>query len=112
MSEFGAGIIVCLAKFSEHLHHDIINKYQKDFDNFSSNLELIMNGASDHFYDLDRDRSPQSLLELADLSLAIGHGFTGKTWTEADLKRIRFLWQRSCEELDIKLGTNPDWGAW
>lgn len=78
----------------------------------SYTMELWMNAASDHFYDLDRERAPQPLIELADLTLKIGHGFTGQTWTIADLDRIRELWQASSEALDKALGATPDWGEW
>lgn len=103
-SEFGSGIVVCLAKFSEHLG---MQRYRNSVD-----LELWMNGASDHFYDLDRQRAPKSLIQLADLTLEIGHGFTGKNYTEKDYQQILKLWKKSCIAIDKKLNTNPDWGRW
>ena len=112
MSEFGAGIVVCLAKFSEHLSPEAFERWKKASIDFSDALELQMNGASDHFYDLDRNKSPPSLIKLADLTLEIGHDSVNKEWTKKDLFRIRNLWQKSCEELDLQLGTKPDWGEW
>jgi hypothetical protein len=140
-SEFGAGLVVCLAKFSEHLEGErpralaLFAQWIKDGQPtpmpqecrsmdialkvrgtveaaLSSEIEMWMNAASDHFYDLDRERAPESLLELADLTLEIGHGFTGKMWDETHLTRIRELWKHSCLELDRKLKTKPDWGTW
>lgn len=157
ISDFGAGVVVCLVKFSEHLsnfwesqvHHAIrwtkmtdAQKQQEsaeairhpygdaanrmndvkivlgglpdytDERKISHYIELWMNGASDHFYDLDREKAPPSLIKLADLCLTIGHGFTGDIWTENDLKMIRHLWKQSCIEVDKMLGTKPDWGQW
>lgn len=157
-SEFGAGVVVCLAKFSEHygtfwemqvLHAirwknmtpeerakeeweakkyptgDAANRMRDisivfwegsgrtDEQQISHAITLWMNGASDHFYDLDRDIAPPSLIELADLCLRIGHGFLQEEiYDETTLKRIRELWQQSCLDVDKRLGTNPDWGTW
>ncbi len=154
-SEFGRGVVVCLAKFSEHLFNrqavTVMNeirfsemsgddKYVEESEArthprgdaaqriagrmysgmlghltgnpVSEALEMWANGASDHFYDLDRDRAPQPLCELADLTLEMGHGFTGKTWTPEHWMRIHDLWRESCLSLDRTLGNNPDWGRW
>lgn len=143
-SEFGAGIVVCLAKFSEHLHEHgpygeaAIRRYAKcsDIDNLtptsalwviehfrraggdskeaaiSEAIEGWMNSASDHFYDLDEDKAPEPLKKLADLTLRIGHGFTGETWTIETIDEIRDLWQQSCLAVDRLLGVEPDWGEW
>lgn len=155
-SEFGAGLVVCLAKFSEHLWSPMAEQYlrmhrwtQLDADArrkleaeairhpigdaaaliadvqvgsafgdseeemLSRALELWANGASDHFYDLDRDRAPEPLRELAELMLQMGHGFrSDRTWTHEDWDRVQRLWRDSCMELDRKLGTRPDWGRW
>lgn len=146
VSEFGSGIVVCLAKFSEHLRD---SQYQRiltrnwwaeldeekrqqqraeaarypigdaarrlldvrdDFD-LSGSIELWMNGASDHFYDL-APNAPDPLKELAALTLRIGHGFTGETWTMGHVERIRELWQASCLAVDAMLGVEADWGSW
>lgn len=167
MSEFGAGVVVCLVKFSEHLAggatvfderqiweyanwlemtddereakkreavvyplgdaselvkkmRSIENVYEKNggpIGAISRLIEMWMNGASDHFYDLDRSKAPESLIELADLTLEIGHGFglgpQGRTsWTMEDVKRIRELWKKSCIAVDEMLGTKPEWGDW
>lgn len=153
-SEFGAGIVVCLAKFSEHLWNDHYERirhmawwaaldetkrqqqreeaarfpvgdaarrlaavhfltYQDTPEKaLSRQIEMWMNGASDHFYDLDKERAPEPLRELGSLALRIGHGFTGETWTMEHVERIRDLWKQSCLALDERLGTKPDWGQW
>jgi len=134
-SEFGAGIVVCLAKFSEHLWNewdptmrrdgradrlleteiDIAKKVYPEDDPearaFSSLVERWANGASDHFYDLD-EKAPPALKELASLTLGMGHGFTGRLWTEEDVDRIRALWKQACLEVDGMLGVKSDWGQW
>lgn len=154
-SEFGKGVVVCLAKFSEHLHQHgpysehAIRQYaewtpaeqlrreaearrypvgdsarklsemaalsyggaSKD-ENVSRYISMWMNAASDHFYDLDRDKAPAVLAELADLALRIGHGFTDETWTVQTIDRIRELWRESCLAVDQLLGVEPEWGSW
>lgn len=154
-SEFGRGVVVCLAKFTEHLANrqavSVANeiRYRRMTDEekatevreaeqhprgdaaqriasrlysgilasltrdaVSESLERWANGASDHFYDLDRERAPTPLCELADLTLDMGHGFRGQTWTEGDWTRIHDLWRAACLAVDEKLGAAPDWGKW
>jgi hypothetical protein len=158
-SDFGAGVVVCLAKFSEHLREHgpyserLIREYagwtpERDQQlrleaeryptgdaaqklarisvaeiservrggdraaALSSMIEMWMNAASDHFYDLDDGKAPEPLRELAALALNIGHGFTGEQWTIATVDRIRELWRESCLAVDRLLGVEPDWGEY
>lgn len=150
-SEFGRGVVICLAKFSEHLanewatrvrtrawwdRQDEANRARQvaEAHNFPrgdaarrlADLEIApeidgalrswANAASDHFFDLDRDRAPGALVELADLTLSMGHGFGldgGGPWTVDHWRRIHALWQQACEGLDQLLGAAaPDWGQW
>lgn len=155
-SEFGAGVVVCLAKFAEHLandqaveiwkadwwlknpqEHARIEREAAKFPHgdcaahlraarslyadihgskeaaLSHRIRMWMNGASDHFYDLDKERAPQPLRELAELALRIGHGFTDEQWTMETVERIRELWKQSCLAVDRMLGVEkPDWGQW
>lgn len=151
-SEFGAGVIVCLAKFSAHLENDwfhrlmsskrwmdaspeerarlvseskshphgdaarlvsdIIVYHDSEDAGLSRQIVLWMNAASDHFYDLDRTKAPAPLLELADLCLRIGHGFSGEKWNWETVEKIQQLWQDSCTALDEGMGTVPDWGQY
>src|SRR5262249_172821 len=78
----------------------------------SQSVWMWMNGASAHFYELDRQKAPPSLRELAALSLEIGHGRTDGPWTYEHVKQISALWERACLELDEQIGTTPDWGTW
>lgn len=116
-SEFGRGIAVCLAKFSEHLanhHYEYVAKAKDGGpQELSLKIEMWMNAASDHFYDLNRDIAPGPLVELADFALKIGHGFTGQVWTMKDVQKIIALWRKACLALDQLLGVeDADWGEW
>jgi len=156
-SEFGAGLVVCLAKFSEHLRNhsaeavmylhqwDTLDETQRearrneaqrsprgDAAVFLTRIDYYLtsqffttpetrlsealwswaNGASDHFYDLDRKKAPPSLRKLADFTLTMGHGFGGETWTWEHWEEILKLWRQACLALDRRLGTTPDWGEW
>lgn len=154
-SEFGAGIVVCLVKFSEHMyehgffsertirdyahlteeelsrlraeaarypkgdaaakllrlsviHEDIYGSKEVALSHL---IEMWMNAASDHMYDLD-ERAPEPLKELAALTLRIGHGFSGETWTIEHVDKIRELWQAATLSVDRMIGLEPDWGSY
>jgi hypothetical protein len=79
---------------------------------YSDALEMWANGASDHFYDLRRSVAPAPLKQLADLTLRVGHGFTGESWTPETWNEIWQLWKRSCLAVDRRLGLTPEWGRW
>lgn len=116
-SEFGAGIVVCLAKFSQHLdiqspRHPLNNDYRRSPENISSLIVNWMNAASDHLYDIDEDKAPDSLKELARLCLKVGHGFSNTIYDESTIEQIEALWQQACIDVDKMLGTNPIWGEW
>lgn len=151
-SEFGAGVVVCLAKFSEHLWTEaekrasgLVALLKGDItrERLSTQAEADLkraeggypfcrpgqdpltaaaedavhmwaSGAADHFYDLDRDRSPQALCDLADLVLRMRNTHLDSGWTLADggLDRVRDLRQQACIDLDRHLGTIPNWGEY
>jgi hypothetical protein len=155
-SEYGAGVVICLVKFSEHLrdpmhervmaagrwkcmdsrarekalaeaarhphgdsarHYALIPRMIEIYDDedryLSSTIEVWANAASDHFGDLDYEKAPQSLCDLASLMLRMGHGFTGQRWTWDDYERVRDLWKQACLDVDRRLGVaRPDWGEW
>jgi hypothetical protein len=79
----------------------------------SDAITVWMNGASDHFYDLD-ENAPESLKGLASLCLRIGHGFRhDEVYTMETMNLIHRLWKLACIELDEMLGVKePDWGQW
>lgn len=150
-SEFGSGVVVCLAKFSEHMGnrqaHDVYNivgwlkqtpEKQKEWEDGNPDMKrsieiyrcfgqlgvgeghglsrLIwwMNGASDHFYDLDEERAPQPLRELKSLTLLIGHGNDAPGDLDPEhVDKIHKLWKESCLAVDRQLGVeDPEWGQW
>lgn len=118
-SEFGRGVVVCLAKFSEHMSDDMARAVTEAIAgkptlpiSLSSTIELWANGASDHFYELDRKMAGPRLIQLADLMLRIGHGFTGEKWGPPTWRQIHTLWQEACLEVDTKLGVDAEWGTW
>lgn len=76
-------------------------------------IELWMNGASDHFYDLDKRNCPEPLKELATMALEIGHGFTNRTWDfEKTYNELWRLIRESALALDTNHGVPNDWGQW
>jgi hypothetical protein len=147
-SEFGAGLVVCLVKFSEHLndrHYQRIWDYVQWLKNpqgrspqafdeewwyrdsgrnrgdnpqeyaLHQTIHMWANAAADHFYDLDEDRAPVPLRELASLMMELRNDHltdTPRLFTLADLDRVRELWRESCLALDEALGTKPNWGEW
>lgn len=172
-SEFGAGLVVCLAKFSEHLSTDRdgriytyarwlkmgererqsereeaakypsgdaarrlqrIAAFRFDEEGFyrypalsagcsspeeyaiSQAIHMWANAAGDHFFDLDRERAPEPLIELADLMIRLRNRHLTdaqeEPFTLEHLDRVRELWKQSCIALDRILGTVPNWGEW
>lgn len=79
-------------------------------------LSMWANAASDHFYDLDRERAPASLIELADYALDLGHGagLMGRWFDSATttLEKLDRLWKRATLDVDRMLGIEPEWGTW
>jgi len=69
--------------------------------------------ASDHFQDLDRSKSPESLSKLSEVLWEIRSGSVdGELRGEADWLRILSLWSEAAMDLDEMLGVRPDWGTW
>jgi hypothetical protein len=171
-SEFGAGLVVCLAKFSEHLwqrrEQDIytyarwiklseaqrqrerseagqhprgdaaermavIKRFKFDEEGFHKYpslsagcetpeeyaihqaISMWANAAGDHFFDLDEERAPQPLRDLADLVIRMRNTHLTDAplcWKVEDMDRVRELWRESCVALDRMLGTVPNWGEY
>ena len=109
-SEFGAGIVVCLAKFSEHFNDRRIYDPRNAMD-ISELVWLWLNAASDHFYDLD-ERAPEPLKALAAVTLEIGHGHGSQKLTLEHVDKVRELWRESCLAVDQMLGVESDWGEY
>ncbi len=82
----------------------------------SNQIELFMNGASDHLYDIEVpkgkgwDKIRKMVDRLQNKSLKIGHGFTDKIWTLKDLRELMELTREIGLEIDKKLGIKADMG--
>ncbi len=104
----------------EELKH-FVNKtnkiYNKDYKrSLSKDIELFMNGASDHLYDIEVpkrkgwDKIRKLVTKLQKKGLLIGHGFTNKIWTIKDIGDLMNLTKRIALEIDKKLGLKGDVG--
>jgi len=125
-SEFGKGLVICLVKFAEHRwrwyeQKEFYEKMRKKHpDSFNESDAVIMhfNGASDHLYDIEvPERWKESKLgrkvkELQDFGLEIGHGFTGKNWTEGAVTKAYTMCQEIALLIDKELGLEPQIGQW
>ena len=159
-SELGSGIVVCLAKFSEHMQNRFMGRFiharwwynasedrrqqwksdavrwpggdsakivadvksvfmgirKSEEAELLCTLQMWANGASDHFYALNREKAPQELIDLAEYTLELGHGsgLMGK-WEDTHdetYDKIYDLWMSACLAVDRQLGVEPDWGQW
>ena len=98
---------------------DIANKvYNANYKKYlSRHIELFMNGASDHLYDIEVpqgkewDKIRKKVTELQNKSLEIGHGFRfDKIWTIEDLSNIIKLIREIALMIDKQIGLKPDLG--
>ncbi len=125
-SEFGKGLVICLVKFAEHcwrwqeqkrFYEEMRDKSPHLFDE-SSAIETHFNGASDRLYEIEvpeswkRTKIGKAVKELKDFGLQIGHGFSGKTWTEADVEKAYQMCRDIALLIDKKLGLDADLGTW
>ena len=127
-SEFGRGLVICLVKFAEHrwrweeqkhFYEEMRQKHpESHFFSESQSIERHFNGASDHLYEIQvppewQDKEiGRKVKELQSLGLEIGHGFTKKTWTEADVTKVYELCQEIAILIDQELGLKPNKGTW
>ena len=125
-SEFGKGLVICLVKFAEHrwkwysdkgLYEEMHEKYPDSFSE-SHAVEMHFNGASDHLYEIEvptpyqRTKLGRKVKELQKFGLEMGHGFTRKEWTEADVEKAYTMCQEIALLIDKKLGLEPQIGTW
>jgi hypothetical protein len=125
-SEFGKGLVICLVKFSEHMgswrktsaSYKELSKEHPDLFNESHAVEMFFNGASDHLYEIEvpqewiKTEIGKKVRELQDFGLEIGHGFTGKKWTEAEVFKAQDLTHEIALLIDKAIGLNPEEGQW
>lgn len=76
-------------------------------------ITLWAYGASDHLSNLDRQRAPQSLNDLADLMWELRYpSVDGLLHGEEDWVRALALWSAAAMDLDEMMGVRSDWGDW
>ena len=91
---------------------------QPDLFKESGAVETHFNGASDHLYEIEvpkewrRKKLGRKVKELQAFGLEIGHGFTGKEWTEADVEKAYIMCQEIALLIDKELGLEPQIGQW
>lgn len=125
-SEFGKGLVICLVKFAEHRWRWFeqknlwkeMHEENPELFNESRAVEMHFNGASDHLYEIEvpavwkRKKIGKKVKELQDFGLEMGHGFTHKGWTEADVEKAYTLCREIALLVDKELGLNPQIGEW
>ena len=125
-SEFGKGLVICLVKFAEHRWRweeqkaDYDEMKQEGHSSFSESeaIKLHFNGASDHLYEIEvppeweQKKIGRKVKQLRDFGLAMGHGFTGREWTEADVTKAYEMCQEIALLIDKELGLKPQKGTW
>lgn len=147
-SEFGAGVVVCLVKFSEHIANPEARRIEKAIrwiksrpiereklmeeedpewqlvlalDEVATSSEEMLdglivtwaNGASDHLSELDLDVAPESFRELRELLFELRYPDVGGNFRgEEEWLTMLSLWSTVAMDLDVMLGTKPEWGDW
>ena len=125
-SEFGKGLVLCLVKFAEHRYQwkeqrelwEEMRQKNPNLFSTSDAVESHFNAASDHLYEIEVPKEWQKtkigkmVKELRSYGLEMGHGFTGKSWTEEDVDRAYSMCQEIALLIDRKLGLKPEKGTW
>ena len=125
-SEFGKGLVVCLVKFAEHRWRWQVDKgsWQEmrlknpELFTLSNAVSAHFNAASDHLYEIEVPKEWQNtelekkIQELQNSGLEMGHGFSGKQWTEDDVEKAYELCQEIALLIDERLGLQSQKGMW
>jgi len=99
MNYGGSQMAVLILRLENEDIEDIINEY----------ITLWAYGAGDHFLELDKKKSPASLIELAKLMTDLRFG-RHEPLGEATWKRIKILWREAAMDIDEQIvGTRPRW---
>lgn len=77
-------------------------------------ISLWAYAASDHLFELDRSKAPESLIELAALMMDLRFpSVDGSLRGEEEWLRMLALWSSAAMDLDEMLGVQrADWGEW
>ena len=128
-SEFGKGLCICLVKFAEHVGgfeaavktYERMNKKSPGMFTESDAIHMWANGASDHLYDIEVpegkqwDEIRESVRELQDLGLLMGHSFTDegkKASTQENFFRLSNLAREIAIFIDKQIGLEPEIGEY
>ncbi len=125
-SEFGKGLVICLVKFAEHRWRwqdqkrqaEEMAKENPELFNESYAVEMHMNGASDHLYEIEVPEKwigtdlGKMVKDFQDFGLEMRHIFNGKKWTEEDVTKAYNMCQEIAFLIDKELGLEPDIGSW
>jgi hypothetical protein len=124
MSEFGKGYATCLIQFVNHRArlneslslYERMRRTEPDLFRETGAVEAWANGASDHFYEIERPTGLQdgewsAAAEVARRALDIGHGFRPSSKSDpAEAKSL--LSEAECLLLSIGVQSLPEALAW
>lgn len=69
--------------------------------------------ASDHLFNIDREKAPESMGELIELMMELRMpSVDGSLRGEDEWLRMLSLWSTVAMDIDEMLGARPDWGEW
>lgn len=69
-------------------------------------------GASDHLSEIEEDKAPKSLTELASLMFKLRYTRFHDLVGEEEWVKLLALWSAAAMDIDEMLGAQPDWGDW
>jgi len=118
MSEFGKGLVTCLAKFYQHFSDRyrtcLDKKHPSDDDAW-----MFMNGASDHLYEVvvpegkQWDSIRDRVEKIQGRALKMGHGFDRNRGTWKDVDEMEHETLSLLVEVDKIIGiADADKGEW
>lgn len=118
-SEFGKGCVYCLLLFASHFGNDQWNEIMTRKSNeqyLTRKIRAWANGASDHLFELEipkgNEELEETLLELAEKGLRMGHSSTDTLWTTKDLLKLRELTYKAGMLIDEGLRIEVSRGEW
>ena len=125
-SEFGKGLVICLVKFAEHWERLIadVRRYKElakerpDLYSESSAVEIAMNGAGDHLYDIEVPESMKGteiesmVEELQDKGLKMRLSMQGERYVFEDAAALFQLARDISLAIDKRLGLDAEIGKW
>ena len=124
-SEFGLGLVYNLFLFAKHwaFMSESKERYKRmcpddEEKAYSRWIETWANGASDHFYDIQNGdgilpkKLSNRIKKLQEKALEMGHGFTGKKYTQKDFDWLFSESEAICREIDKHIGIGTIKAQW